>query len=259
LIPERLVPGTLEWEQYHYEHEQRYQFFAGRYAGLDVLDAACGIGYGSAIIGRAGAKSVTGIDVAPEAISYAQEHYAGPSVGFIQTSAERLRELGKTFDLVVSFETIEHLKDPVAFLREVRGVLRPGGWFICSTPNRDFGGKPADHVNPYHLSEMSLDEFVAAFEEHFRLEEKYHQSHSDSYRRHMQLVGELGRYAKAIRFSKFLALENRLRKWFGKEQWTPSLPPPGLSRAVSGDYVIEKLESPSPADLTYIFAGQARS
>ena len=87
MIPERLVPGTQEWEQFHCEHEQRYQFFADRYADLDVLDAACGIGYGSAIIARAGAKSVTGIDIAPEAVSYAQEHYARSNTEFVCTGA----------------------------------------------------------------------------------------------------------------------------------------------------------------------------
>jgi SAM-dependent methyltransferase len=257
LIPERLVPGTLEWEQYHYEHEQRYQFFAGRYAGLDVLDAACGIGYGSAIIARAGAKSVTGIDVAAEAISYAQEHYAGPSVGFIQTSAEKLRDLGKTFDLVVSFETIEHLADPAAFLREVRGVLRPGGRFICSTPNRDFAGRDEKYANPYHLSEMSFDEFRSMFGEHFCVEEQYHQSHSEAYRRHVQMVGDLGRFAKAVRFSKLLALENRLRKWFGKEQWQVPNPSPGPTLAVPGDYVIETVERLLRTHLVYILVGHA--
>ena len=138
-------------------------------------------------------------------------------------------------------------------------MLRPGGRFVCSTPNRDFGGKPDDHVNPYHLSEMSLDEFTATFGEYFLLEEKYHQSHSEAYRRHMQLVGEFGRYAKAVRFSKFLAFENRIRKWFGKEQWQPPAPPTGLSRAVPGDYVIEALERPSATDLAYILVGHAEA
>jgi SAM-dependent methyltransferase len=259
VIPERLVPGTAEWEQFHYEHEQRYAFFAGRCAGLDVLDAACGIGYGSAILARAGARSVTGIDIAPEAVEYARKHYARPGVEFQQASAENLAELGRTFDAAVSFETIEHLPDPVRFLREVRGVLRPGGLFVCSTPNRDFGGKGEGYVNPYHLSEMSLDEFTAAFEEHFRLEGRYHQSHSESYLRHLELLGELGRFAKAVRFSKFLAFENRLRKWLGKEQWQPAPPRPGLARAAPGDYVIEAFERPSSKHSVYILEGRAKT
>jgi hypothetical protein len=105
---------------------------------------------------------------------------------------------------------------------------------------------------------MSLDEFTAAFEEHFRLEGRYHQSHSESYLRHLELLDELGRFAKAVRFSKFLAFENRLRKWLGKEQWQPAPPRPGLSRAAPGDYVIEAFERPSASHLTYILVGRSK-
>jgi SAM-dependent methyltransferase len=259
VIPERLLPGTAEWEQYHCEHEQRYEFFAGRCAGKDVLDAACGVGYGSMILARAGARSVTGIDVAPEAVDYAREHYSRPGVEFRQASAENLGELGRAFDVAISFETIEHLPQPGKFLSEAHDVLRPGGLFVCSTPNRDFAGKGDKHVNPYHLSEMSFDEFSAAFQEHFQLEERCHQSHSEAYRRHLELVGELGRFAKAVRFSKFLAFENWFRELLRKEQWQPSAPAAGLTRAVPGDYVIEKLEHPLVSHLTYILVGRATS
>ena len=258
VIPERLVPGTPAWEQFHCEHEQRYEFFADRCTGLDVLDAACGIGYGSDIIARSGARSVTGIDVAPEAVEYARKHYAGPSVEFINASAEGLGQLGKTFDLVLSFETLEHLKDPRRFLREVRRVLRPGGWFICSTPNKHFLGNGHRCVNPYHVSEMSLEEFQVAFQEVFDLRERYHQSHSESYRRHIELVGELHRYAKVARFSKLLALENRVRRWLGKEQWHLPAPSPSLTRAVPGDYLIAPFERPVETHLVYILVGKAR-
>ena len=259
MIPERLIPGTDEWEQYHYEHEQRYEFFAARYVGLDVLDAACGIGYGSAIIARRGAKSVTGIDIAPEAIEYARKNYARPGVSFESASAEALGSLGKTFDLVVSFETIEHLKAPRVFLRQVRQVLRPGGTFICSSPNRDFAGKPKDYANPYHLSEMSLEEFTAAFCQEFELEGRYHQSHSELYRRHLDLVGVLDGFTKAVRFSKVLALENRVRGWLGKAQWHLPPPSPRLTRVVPGDYVIEAFDASLTRHLTYILVGHGKA
>lgn len=258
MIPERLVPGTLEWELFIHEHEQRYRFFAERYVGLDVLDAACGVGYGSALIARGAAKSVVGVDIDPEAVAYAKEHFTRPATTYTTGSAEELSRLGRTFDLVVSFETIEHLKDPRVFLREVRSVLRPNGCFICSTPNRDFAGKEEKNANPYHLSEMSFNEFAAAFQEHFTLEEKYHQSHSEAYRRHVQLVCEMGRLAKAVRFSKFLALENRIRRWLGKDQWQVQAPSENLTRAVPGDYVIEPLEKPLPNHLTFILVGRTK-
>jgi 2-polyprenyl-3-methyl-5-hydroxy-6-metoxy-1,4-benzoquinol methylase len=257
-IPERLVPGTLEWDLYHHEHEQRYRFFAERYVGLDVLDAACGVGYGSAIIARCGAKSVTGIDIDAATVAYATQHFSRPATTFRTAGAEALTQLGRDFDLVVSFETIEHLRDPRQFLGQVRQVLRPGGRFVCSTPNRDFAGKEAKNANPYHLSEMSFAEFASAFQEHFTLEEKYHQSHSEAYRRHVQLVQELDRVAKAVRFSKLLALENRLRRWLGKDQWRVHVPSADLTRAVPGDYVIEPLEEPRETHLTFILVGRAR-
>jgi 2-polyprenyl-3-methyl-5-hydroxy-6-metoxy-1,4-benzoquinol methylase len=258
LIPERLVPGTPEWELYHHEHEQRYRFFAERYAGLDVLDAACGVGYGSALIAGCGAKSVTGVDIDPEAVAYADKHFGRAGTSYAVTPVEQLRSLGKTFDLVVSFETIEHVREPKVFLREVASVLRPGGRFICSTPNLDFAGKDADYANPYHLSEMSFADFSAAFREHFTLDEQYHQSHAEAYRRHVQLVRELDRVAKAVRFSVFLRLENWLRRLLGKEGWRTDAPAADLGRAVPGDYVIERLDQPLDRHLTFILLGHAK-
>jgi 2-polyprenyl-3-methyl-5-hydroxy-6-metoxy-1,4-benzoquinol methylase len=253
-----LVPGTPEWDTYHHEHEQRYEFFAGRFAGLDVLDAACGIGYGSAILARAGAKSVTGLDIAPEAIAYAKKHYDLPGVGFVEGSAEELTKLGRTFDAVVSFETIEHLPNPARFLQEVRAVLRPGGLFVCSCPNREFGGKPEGYVNPYHLSEMTFEEFTTAFGKDFNRKESYHQSHSPAYLRHLELLGEMDRFAKAVRFSKLLAFENFVRKLFGKERWLVQRPSAALSRAVPGDFVLEPIEMGSKSHVTFILVGHAK-
>lgn len=258
LIPERIVPGTPEWEAFYHEHEQRYHFFAERFVGLDVLDAACGVGYGSALIARSGAKSVVGIDIDSQTVAYAREHFAHPRVAFAEGSAEQLSQLGQTFDVVVSFETIEHLRQPARFLTEVRRVLRPGGLFICSTPNRDFARKEGKNVNPYHLSEMSFAEFSAAFAEHFHIEEQYHQSHTEAFLRHVQMVEELNRVAKIVRFSKLLRLENWLRRLVGKEQWQTAPPAGNLTRAVPGDYVIQRLDQPLSRHLVFILTGRPR-
>lgn len=257
-MPERLIPGTLEWEQFYHEHEQRYRFFAERFVGLDVLDAACGVGYGSVLIAGAGAKSAVGIDIDPQTVAYARQHFAHPRVAFAEVSAEQLTKLSQTFDVVVSFETVEHLREPARFFAEVHRVLRPGGLFICSTPNRDFAGKEDKNANPYHLSEMSFAEFSAAFAEHFRIEEQYHQSHTEAFRRHVQLVEELNRLAKVVRFSKLLRFENWLRRILGKEQWRTETPAANLTRAVPGDYVIEPFEEPQERHLTFILTGRPR-
>ena len=89
VAPERLVPGTVEWTVYNCEHRQRYEFFAPRCHNLKILDAACGVGYGSHILAKSGAHWVTGVDVSVEAINYAKQHYALPNVTFKKCDAEQ--------------------------------------------------------------------------------------------------------------------------------------------------------------------------
>lgn len=257
-IPERLVPGTLAWDMYAYEHKQRYEFFASKCHGLSVLDAACGVGYGSYILAKAGAKSVVGVDISIDAVLYAQMHFCHPDIHFVRDDLENISTHKDLFDVVVSFETIEHLREPCAFISQVHSVLRPGGLFICSTPNKEFSERGTTS-NPYHLNEMKYHEFVSVFEEGFEVEERYHQSHSAAYRRHIQLLVELGELTKPIRFSKLLRLENFIRRSLGREVWAPLALSPKLSCAVQGDYIIEPLEKPLDTHLTFILVGRAKT
>jgi len=114
------------------DHVARYEFALTQIeAGSKVLDLACGVGYGSDILAKAG-HTVTGIDVDGEAIAYAKEHYAGNGAEFIQASAENI-EL-TDYDVVVCFETIEHIKHPMPLLRGFRSAAPK---LIASVPNEE--------------------------------------------------------------------------------------------------------------------------
>jgi SAM-dependent methyltransferase len=256
-VPERLVPGTVAWELYELEHKQRYQWAARYCAGKRVLDAACGTGYGAEILARLGSPTVVGVDVAFEAI-----RPNGFSREALLTTANgcRLPFPDSSFDVVVSFETIEHVQEPESLLREFARVLKGDGLCICSSPNRDFqpafGNKVA---NPFHISEMNYSEFNELFSRYFLVSERFSQTHSDSYVRHLGLLRELDARLRPIRFSRLLRLENKVRTWLGGASLNglDSLPAQ-LSRAVTGDYVIESLEEASPNLLTFILVGRVK-
>jgi SAM-dependent methyltransferase len=256
MIPERLMPGTTEWEVFEAEHRQRYEFFAARCRGLRVLDAACGVGYGSQLLAEQGAASVTGVDISPEAIECARAQFAHPRVELLSGDVRDLAGFGRQFDAAVSFETIEHLPDPEALLREVHKVLVPGGFFVCSTPNRDYHRK--GHTNPYHLCEWSYEKFHDAFEQRFEIDGRYHQSPSPVYLRHLELLSEVGGIQKQLRFSVAFRLEEALRNMLGKQPLNGHRLPESLWRIVPGDYAIEPISQPSRLHAAYILAGRAR-
>lgn len=143
--------------------------FASKFAkGKTVLDIGCGAGYGSSYLRRKGAKEVIGGDVAKDTIEYAKAHYKRECVYFVQTDATSLPFLDDSFDLVVPFELIEHLKEYRRFLFECNRVLKPGGLFICSTPNRRrFLFELAKPLNPFHVQEFYIGEFEDLVKEYF--------------------------------------------------------------------------------------------
>lgn len=161
---ERIIPGQVDADLMN-EHLARYAFAARLARGKRVLDIACGAGYGSAELART-ALTVTGVDVAAEAVDWAREHFTLPNLRFEQASATALPHPDAAFDLVVAFEVIEHLGDWAGFLREARRVLVPGGQFIVSTPNRLYYAETRrlSGPNPFHLHEFEYAEFRAELE-----------------------------------------------------------------------------------------------
>ena len=143
------------------EHRSRYRFAAVPAIGRRVLDAACGSGFGCQMLRAAGAAAVLGVDLDEAALRGARQAFGAPGLAFARASLDRLPFRSHSLDVIVSFETIEHVADAAAVVAEFARCLAPDGTLILSTPNRLFrptpDGRPA---NPFHVREFSPRELT---------------------------------------------------------------------------------------------------
>jgi 2-polyprenyl-3-methyl-5-hydroxy-6-metoxy-1,4-benzoquinol methylase len=140
-----------------YEHWHRYAVMATLVRGLRVLDAASGEGYGSFLLAHA-AASVTGVDVSAAAVAHARERYSRSNLAYAEGSVAHLPLPDASMDLVVSFETIEHLSEQREMLAEFRRVLAPGGALVISSPNRPVYNEAGEVENHFHVKELDRAE-----------------------------------------------------------------------------------------------------
>lgn len=195
LARERLeVHGwTPPWLRH--QHEARYDWACEYGRGEVVLDAACGTGYGSMRLAGS-AKRVVSLDISMDAVIEARR--AGPDMTALVGDASRFPFDDASFGVFVSFETIEHVSDDVAYVREARRVLRNGGVFLCSTPNRVLvnpGNTITDRpFNPYHVREYSSAEFESVLRSSFSDVEVLGQSRFTA--RYSRALGAIGRQWK---------------------------------------------------------------
>ena len=162
------------------EHIQRYQFVLPHLKRMTVLDAACGEGYGSAMIAEV-AQQVVGINVSDEAIEHARKKYQIDNLSFRHNSIESLPFRNDSFDAIVSFETIEHVSKEVqmSFIKEVRRVLKNEGIFVISSPNK----RMTDYFNAsssFHKKELFPEELLRYLDNEFEYIRLYHQYHESS-------------------------------------------------------------------------------
>jgi SAM-dependent methyltransferase len=161
------------------EHRSRYRFAAQFAAGRQVLDVASGAGFGMQMLRQAGACPI-GLDYDAHALS--QVLSVEPKARLVHADATCLPFHPHSLDLVVSFETIEHVPDAQALVREVRRVLKPGGRLVLSTPNRAFGPEERHTQNPFHVREFTADELRDVLQASFDDVQLYGQRPSPAYR-----------------------------------------------------------------------------
>jgi 2-polyprenyl-3-methyl-5-hydroxy-6-metoxy-1,4-benzoquinol methylase len=151
-------------------HVSRYALLR-QYAYGNVLDAACGCGYGTYLLaGNPDVVRVTGVDASADAIEHARANFAHPKVAFVQSGLESYTS-DTPIDLVISVETLEHLPDLRVFHDFVvrHGVPR----FIVTYPS-----KKTTHYNRFHHHDLDLAQATALFPEyalqrHFNWEHEF--------------------------------------------------------------------------------------
>ena len=154
LTGERTLPDVPVENYWFRRHLAVYEWIADRCAGLDVVDMACGEGYGVEVLSRR-ARRVSGVEANPEAYEHARLKYTRPGVRFARDMVERYSE---PCDVVVFLQTIEHVPDPEGALRHLSGMCDTA---YVSTPNLLTLAPPgsAKSNNPWHLREYRAEEF----------------------------------------------------------------------------------------------------
>ena len=162
---ERYVPqirGTIALEHLH-----RYAFASEYAKGRVVLDIASGEGYGSKMLSRT-AEHVYGVDVDVKAVQHAMAKYPAENLEFKLGSCSRIPLPDASVDVIVSFETIEHIADHDRMMLEVKRVLRPAGVLLISSPDKHVYSELPAYKNQFHLKELYREEFQTLLEQNFK-------------------------------------------------------------------------------------------
>jgi ubiquinone/menaquinone biosynthesis C-methylase UbiE len=202
------------------EHAARYIFAREYISGRSVLDIACGTGFGIGLM-KDYARNVAGVDVDIEAARTAAME-CGRNASVLLGDGLSLPFADESFDVVTSFETLEHLHDRHGFLVELRRVLKQGGLLILSTPNANYtepvDGRPK---NRFHVHEYTPDELRPELDSVFAIETFVGQALRDDF-------GIPPFYDAQLRLARDLKTRLRLFGWKVLNKL-----PPGVRDAVS--------------------------
>lgn len=182
-VLERIDPDTVTFLHRGtlLQHIERYEFSKSFCKNKKVLDAACGTGYGSVIISKV-SKEVTGIDISEKTILENKTKFNQiKNLSFVKMSVTTLDFPDNYFDVITSFETIEHIKekDINLMLKEFSRVLKKDGLLIISTPDvRNYSLDNFIKSNGFHLIEFDLKQFEKIINLNFKIIDFYYQDKS---------------------------------------------------------------------------------
>lgn len=149
------------------EHLHRYAFASNFVKEKKILDIACGEGYGANLLSQY-ATHVTGIDIDNSSIKKAIDKYTSPNINFKQGSATEIPLPDNSIDVVVSFETLEHLAEHDQMIKEIKRILIPMGLLIMSTPDKLNYSDKNDLKNSFHIKELYENEFRDLIKNYFK-------------------------------------------------------------------------------------------
>lgn len=156
---ERYVPESIKSALISFEHWHRYLFVQSFVENKQVLDVACGAGYGANLLSNV-ANSVVAVDISKESIDYAATQYKKDNLEFVLGNVCALEFEDRSFDVITSFETIEHIyeEEQALAMQQFKRLLKPGGVLLISTPNLD-SAFYKDVENEFHMKEFHYEEF----------------------------------------------------------------------------------------------------
>ena len=164
---ERPVVGK-QFDEIDGVHTKPYIYAAQFVQNKNVLDCGCGGGYGSDYLAKNGARTVIAIDLSARAIGRAKRIYKRDNLQFMVMDVTDLKFKDRTFDIVISFQVIEHLRDYKKHLLKVKRVLKTGGIFIISTPNKNITSPDREKpVFPFHVKEFYPNELYTLLSNYF--------------------------------------------------------------------------------------------
>lgn len=166
---ERFLPWVYaDGARLHYEHLHRYALAADFSKNKQVLDLACGEGYGAFLMSLS-AGHVVGVDIDEQTINHAKGRYSKENLEFIKGSITDVPIQGQQlFDIITCFEGLEHISQHDSLISEVKRLLAKDGLFFVSTPNRKVLTDDLGYQNPFHLRELYLEEFKHLLGSYFK-------------------------------------------------------------------------------------------